>query len=173
MCPVSVSNAYSLPTGQATPRHGVPCAPKPHHAVTHACAYGARRPYLARRHLSAVLYLNDQGVDFGEGEFRFQVGTTCVGGEERKHMCTRMKVHGGCMPSEGKGWLPQVELPGCVDAACPAHMVVLLPRCGCAFRARCAPRPAAWALQDGSPPLRVAPVAGRLVAYTAGEQAGL
>ncbi|KAG2494536.1 hypothetical protein HYH03_007303 [Edaphochlamys debaryana] len=36
--------------------------------------HDANREYLSRRHVSAVLYLNDQGQDFGEGDFRFQDG---------------------------------------------------------------------------------------------------
>ncbi|KAG2446021.1 hypothetical protein HXX76_000623 [Chlamydomonas incerta] len=36
--------------------------------------HDANREYLSRRHMSAVLYLNDQGADFGGGDFRFQDG---------------------------------------------------------------------------------------------------
>ena len=36
--------------------------------------YDANRPYLEQRHLSAVLYLNDQGRDFEGGDFHFRDG---------------------------------------------------------------------------------------------------
>ncbi|EFJ50596.1 hypothetical protein VOLCADRAFT_88567 [Volvox carteri f. nagariensis] len=36
--------------------------------------HDANREYLARRHVSAVLYLNNQGQDFDTGDFRFQDG---------------------------------------------------------------------------------------------------
>ncbi|GLI58971.1 hypothetical protein VaNZ11_000758 [Volvox africanus] len=36
--------------------------------------HDSNREYLCRRHLSAVLYLNTQGEDFGAGDFRFQNG---------------------------------------------------------------------------------------------------
>ncbi|KAG2452580.1 hypothetical protein HYH02_002817 [Chlamydomonas schloesseri] len=36
--------------------------------------HDANREYLDRRHVSAVLYLNTQGADFGGGDFRFQDG---------------------------------------------------------------------------------------------------
>ncbi|GIL97878.1 hypothetical protein Vretimale_3407 [Volvox reticuliferus] len=36
--------------------------------------HDANREYLSQRHLSAVLYLNTQGEDFGAGDFRFKDG---------------------------------------------------------------------------------------------------
>ncbi|KXZ49933.1 hypothetical protein GPECTOR_19g384 [Gonium pectorale] len=36
--------------------------------------HDANRYYLSQRHMSAVLYLNDQGVEFGAGNFCFQDG---------------------------------------------------------------------------------------------------
>lgn len=85
-CQVALNCWYN----PATPRRAV-CV-----RVCHVLARTSpRRAYLSRRHVSAVLYLNDQGLDFGEGDFRFQV---CYY-QDRTHLCTRVKVHGSRVPS--------------------------------------------------------------------------